>query len=67
MEFLTLILGALLFLAVLTYRDWFPTILLIIMGQGSRTKDTGLSGKDSQYTHAIHTFFLKVDFKTHFY
>ena len=37
-EFLTLILGVSLFLAVLTNRDWFPIILVTIMIRGPSTK-----------------------------
>ena len=43
MEFPTLILGVPLIFAVLTYEDWFPTILLIVVGQESSTKGSKVS------------------------
>ena len=45
MEFPTLILGVSLFFAVLTDKDWFPTILVIIMSRGPDTKRSRVNGR----------------------
>ena len=46
-KFPTLILSVPLFLAMLTDRDWFPAILLTIMGRGSSTEGSGVSSRCS--------------------
>ena len=67
MKFPTLILSVPLFLVMLTDKDWFPFILLTIMGQGSSTEGSRVSSRSSQNTHGICTVFFKTDFITHFH